>query len=70
VGSRLDEWAQWARTLEQEEFIARVNEEIERSAGPEQAAAYVQAAPPEQLYAGLARYWSKREQKASAGGEE
>jgi glyoxylase-like metal-dependent hydrolase (beta-lactamase superfamily II) len=60
VGARLDEWAQRARTQDLETFTAGVRGEVERAAGPELAATYRQAAPPEQLYAGLARYWRKR----------
>jgi glyoxylase-like metal-dependent hydrolase (beta-lactamase superfamily II) len=62
VGSRLDEWAELARSADLETFVARVNREVEASAGPEIAPAYTQAAPPEQLYAGLQRYWAKRAQ--------
>ena len=35
----------------------------------ETAAAYDQAAPPEQLYAGLERYWRKRAEAVSASAE-
>ncbi|MBV9836630.1 MAG: MBL fold metallo-hydrolase [Solirubrobacterales bacterium] len=60
LGQRLDAWAELARAGEQESFVSAVREEIERDAGPELLAAYTQAAPPEQLYAGLERYWRKR----------
>ena len=40
-----------------------VREEIEADAGPEIAAAYVQAAPPDQLFAGYERYWRKRAER-------
>jgi glyoxylase-like metal-dependent hydrolase (beta-lactamase superfamily II) len=60
VGRRLDAWAQLARDRDEAGFIEAVTEEIDRAADPETAAAFVQAAPPDQLYAGLARYWSKR----------
>ena len=58
---RLDTWAALAHTEDRETFIAAVTSEIERDAGEVLLAAYTQAAPPEQLYAGLERYWSKRE---------
>lgn len=64
VAGRLDAWAELVRRSDQEAFIAVVRSEIETDAGPEVAAAYVQAAPPEQLYAGLSRYWRKRAQSA------
>lgn len=59
---RLGRWAERARELEQSEFIDFVREEIAAGSGrdAEVAAAYEQAAPPEQLYAGLRRYWEKR----------
>ena len=34
--------------------------EIQRDGSPEQAAAYEQAAPVEQLFAGYDRYWNKK----------
>jgi glyoxylase-like metal-dependent hydrolase (beta-lactamase superfamily II) len=60
VGTRLDDWAERVRTQDLETFIAEVQAEIERDSGRELAATYRQAAPLEQLYAGLARYWRKR----------
>ena len=60
VGRRLDDWAQRAREHDLETFAAGVREEIERGAEPGLLATYVQAAAPEQLYAGLERYWRKR----------
>jgi hypothetical protein len=38
-----------------------VADEIAAEVGPETAAEYAQAAPRDQLYAGLKRYWSKLE---------
>jgi hypothetical protein len=61
VSERLDTWAALAHAEDQTTFIATVTEEIEQDAGAELLGAYTQAAPPEQLYAGLERYWSKRE---------
>jgi glyoxylase-like metal-dependent hydrolase (beta-lactamase superfamily II)/cell division septum initiation protein DivIVA len=65
LSERLDTWAALARTEDLETFVTVVESEIERGAGPERRGAYVQAAPPEQLYAGLERYWSKREADGS-----
>ncbi len=62
LSERLDNLAALARTEDQETFIATVREEIELSAGAELLETYAQAAPPEQLYAGLRRYWEKREE--------
>ncbi len=60
LATRLDRWAQLARSGDRDEFIATIQEEIRRDGSPEQAAAYQQAAPAEQLFAGYQRYWSKR----------
>jgi glyoxylase-like metal-dependent hydrolase (beta-lactamase superfamily II) len=57
---RLEDWAERAREQDQEQFIASVTAEIERLAEAGTLAAFTQAAPPEQLYAGLTRYWRKR----------
>jgi glyoxylase-like metal-dependent hydrolase (beta-lactamase superfamily II) len=56
----LDELAQRARDQEKEEFIASLRDELARGAGSDTLGAYTQAAPPDQLYAGLERYWHKR----------
>ncbi len=56
LGRRLDEFAALARDSEQDEFIAS----IERQMPPDLIDFYRQAAPPEQLYMGLERYWNKR----------
>jgi glyoxylase-like metal-dependent hydrolase (beta-lactamase superfamily II) len=60
LDERLDLWAQLARTEDRDSFVARVMEEIAAGTSAETVPAYVQAAPPEQLYAGLDRYWRKR----------
>jgi glyoxylase-like metal-dependent hydrolase (beta-lactamase superfamily II) len=60
VGRRLDEWAGRAREQSQEDFIAGVQHDLEDKASPDARGAYFQAAPPDQLYAGLTRYWDKR----------
>lgn len=60
VGRRLDTWAGLARELDLGAFVEAVQAEIESSTDRETALAYAQAAPREQLYAGLRRYWDKR----------
>jgi hypothetical protein len=60
LSSRLDEWAGRARSQGIDEFVAGVRGEIAEHVDSDTAAAYEQAAPPEQLYAGLERYWRKR----------
>jgi glyoxylase-like metal-dependent hydrolase (beta-lactamase superfamily II) len=60
VDERLGRWGEFARENDADAFIEMVHAEVEADAGAEVAAAYLQAAPPEQLYAGLERYWRKR----------
>jgi glyoxylase-like metal-dependent hydrolase (beta-lactamase superfamily II) len=60
VSGRLDEWADRVRVQEQDSFISGIQAEIAERAAPEIRRAYTQAAPPEQLYQGLERYWRKR----------
>jgi glyoxylase-like metal-dependent hydrolase (beta-lactamase superfamily II) len=62
LGRRLDSWSVLARGHDLEGFIAGIQGEITESADAEIAAAYTQAAPPDQLYAGLRRYWEKNRQ--------
>lgn len=66
VGRRLDAWAERVREQDLDAFVASVTEEIERAAEPGTLPAYVQAAPPEQLYLGLERYWRKRAEAVAA----
>jgi glyoxylase-like metal-dependent hydrolase (beta-lactamase superfamily II) len=66
VSERLDTWAALARTDDRQTFIDAISGEIESSAGAELLKAYVQTAPPDQLYTGLERYWRKR---AEANGD-
>lgn len=66
VGERLVDWARRAREQPLEQFVAEVMREIETLAPEGTAPAYAQAAPPDQLYAGLTRYWRKRGEAESA----
>jgi glyoxylase-like metal-dependent hydrolase (beta-lactamase superfamily II) len=65
LSRRLDSWAELARDRGEAGFIEAVTEELERVADPDTAASFVQAASPDQLYAGLERYWRKREERAA-----
>ncbi len=67
LSERLDEWAAFARDHDREAFVDRVRSEIGERVDPETAAAYEQAAPPDQLYAGLERYWRKRAEAIGSG---
>ncbi len=66
LSERLDASAELARTMTEGEFIATVNAEVAAATTPELLPAYIQAAPPEQRYAGLRRYWRKRDETAAA----
>ena len=60
-----------SRELDAGDYEAMVREEIaSKSRGEEAAAALVQALPPETQWAGLDRYWQRREQASGpeAGG--
>jgi glyoxylase-like metal-dependent hydrolase (beta-lactamase superfamily II) len=60
VSRRLDTWGAFARDHDEAGFIEAVTEEIESASDTDTAASFIQAAPPEQLYAGLRRYWDKK----------
>lgn len=60
VATRLDEWGDLAREETEEAFISAIETVIEKRATPGLLPTYRQAAPPDQLYAGLERYWRKR----------
>ncbi len=66
VSERLDTWAALARNEDMETFITVVENEITRGASPHLRGSYVQAAPPDQLFLGLERYWYKRENSAGS----
>jgi glyoxylase-like metal-dependent hydrolase (beta-lactamase superfamily II) len=71
LGARLDDWAQRVRSQTLEEFREGIRREIAAGAAEGTPPAYEQAAPPEQLYSGLERYWRKRgEAQAPAGGRD
>jgi glyoxylase-like metal-dependent hydrolase (beta-lactamase superfamily II) len=60
LGDRLDRWAKVVHEQDRDVFLATVAEEIAAGSDRELAAAYEQAAPQDQLFMGLERYWSKR----------
>jgi DivIVA domain-containing protein len=69
LADRLDTWAALVRTEDLDSFVEIVDGEIERGSSPAHHDAYKQAAPPEQIYAGLERYWRKREGDAPGSAE-
>jgi glyoxylase-like metal-dependent hydrolase (beta-lactamase superfamily II) len=62
---RLDEQADLARNGDRDAFLERVDLDVAAAGDRGTAAAYAQAANKDQLYAGLARYWRKREEAVS-----
>jgi glyoxylase-like metal-dependent hydrolase (beta-lactamase superfamily II) len=65
---RMGEWAELARESDEQTFIATIAQDTADRVGPEFVPAYIQAAPPEQMYAGLRRYWRKREESTTPRG--
>jgi hypothetical protein len=60
VRSALIESADSARLDGEERFIAQIEEGLGDNTDPATVEAFEQAAPPDQLYQGLARYWRKK----------
>jgi glyoxylase-like metal-dependent hydrolase (beta-lactamase superfamily II) len=55
-----------SRAGDRERFAAAVDEELARNGSPEEAVRTMQAAPIDQLWLGLERYWRKRGEDESA----
>jgi glyoxylase-like metal-dependent hydrolase (beta-lactamase superfamily II) len=66
LGRRLDDWAARVRASERDEFIAGIVDEVAGGAAPEIRANYAQAAAPDQMHAGLERFWRKRAESAAS----
>jgi glyoxylase-like metal-dependent hydrolase (beta-lactamase superfamily II) len=60
IRTALADSADSARTNGEERFIARLESGVAEVTDSESVKAYEQAAPPDQLYKGLERYWRKR----------
>jgi hypothetical protein len=60
VRAWLERWAPRAREEDEARFVDELVGEIGSHADAETLAAYEQAAPPEQMFLGLERYWRKR----------
>jgi glyoxylase-like metal-dependent hydrolase (beta-lactamase superfamily II) len=67
LGRRLDLWAQIARDGEFAVYEAAVRAELAEASPGEVYAAYMQAVPLDQSYAGLRRYWDKYFMKRENG---
>ena len=65
--AQLDRYADRARQLDEEAFCVALADELDGAADAATAARYRQALPPEQSWAGLRRYWSRRELSSEHG---
>ncbi len=63
VRSRLSEMGRRAREMSSEEFERALRDDVARANDGSGNAATLQAVPPGQQYAGLARYWRKRDEQ-------
>lgn len=60
VGERLDHWTELARDGDKDVWLAHVEHELRAVASEEDVETVRRAAPIDQSYAGLRRYWEKR----------
>jgi glyoxylase-like metal-dependent hydrolase (beta-lactamase superfamily II) len=58
--AHLDEVERWAEQLDEAGFVAKVRERVQSPTSAGTPGSYAQALPPEQSYAGLRRWLSKR----------
>jgi glyoxylase-like metal-dependent hydrolase (beta-lactamase superfamily II) len=61
LSERLDRWAQLARGQERDAWIATIQDDVRAAVSPEEFDSFMAAVPVDQAYAGLRRYWEKRE---------
>jgi glyoxylase-like metal-dependent hydrolase (beta-lactamase superfamily II) len=67
IGEQLDRWGERGRRLDEREFCAAMAAEIAAAVDAETAASLAQALPPDQSWAGLHRYWERRELSSDRG---
>jgi glyoxylase-like metal-dependent hydrolase (beta-lactamase superfamily II) len=60
VRCALTEQADWARLDGEERFISKLEDRLVEGTDPATVEAFEQAAPPDQLYLGLERYWRRK----------
>ncbi len=63
---QLAQQARLARDRSAEDFATGLRAQITDAVGEEEAAAFLQAAPPDQIFLGLERYWRKRAEREAA----
>jgi glyoxylase-like metal-dependent hydrolase (beta-lactamase superfamily II) len=69
VRERLHRWGEFARTCDEDAFIAKFEGEIleANETDTDTSIRFFQAVPADQSYLGLKRYWAKRSKTAAAG---
>jgi glyoxylase-like metal-dependent hydrolase (beta-lactamase superfamily II) len=60
---RLAAWGEVAKTADMDRFIEVMRAELGASADGDTLECYFQAAPPDQMYLGLDRYWAKKAER-------
>lgn len=60
LSERLDRWAESARSQDQADWIATVQDDLRSGVSPDEFDSFMAAVPVDQAYAGLRRYWEKR----------
>ncbi|HWD69500.1 MAG TPA: MBL fold metallo-hydrolase [Solirubrobacteraceae bacterium] len=58
---RLDRWAESARTHDQDDWTATVQDDVRAAVSHDAFDSFMAAVPVDQAYAGLRRYWEKRQ---------
>lgn len=61
LSERLDRWAQSARTQDQGDWITTVQDDVRAAVSADEYDSFMAAVPVDQAYAGLRRYWEKRQ---------
>lgn len=61
LSRRLDRWAESARTQDRDDWITTVRDDVRAAVSPDEFDSFMAAVPVDQAYAGLRRYWEKRQ---------
>ena len=67
IHAALDHWGALALELDEDAFTDAALAEMRSAPDPAAADAYVQAMPPDRLWPGLQRYWSRRQADVPSG---
>jgi glyoxylase-like metal-dependent hydrolase (beta-lactamase superfamily II) len=61
LAERLDRWAESARLQDRDGWVAAVQDDLRALVSPDAFDSFIAAVPVDQAYAGLRRYWEKRD---------